>query len=275
MTKQTRLEGDKKSQDAGGRGTAILSPLGGEKGRVLAFFRDSPGDQFSPKIVAKYLRAKHSSVKRICLRLHRRGFLKRDLRGWYQFRADLDRLRETEEPPAGVHGIKIEVRIPDCPFVPGGWISGTTCKSSNHKPPRLVYGLTFGKAWVTVTQHESGLFEIWTKASFSLDEFLMYLTWLEGVFLGAGYPFWQYVPLLKQIGLQRDYGQVQLKGIQNVQVQYARDLFIGTYKKKAHQTRIEAHCWEEMGLLEAVRVLDQLRDRPAPKVKEFDGVGYR
>jgi len=243
------------------------------KRRVLEHLTDHADEVFSAKILALQIKANYENVKKALSRMYKEGLINRLPGGFYQCQADLTKIRAQEIPPLEVHGIKIELDIDifKCPFVPAGLLSGTFNQVKNH---RVVYKLDFRKRAVTISHCSNGLIEIFVKGkpALSYDEFLAFTDWLDGLFTGAGWGFWGNFPRIKQLGINRDYIKVRLGKVKDLSLQYFKNCWVQIYDKKG-QTRIEDHSALDIGLPEALKIIQQLQDpiKYKPDMTKRDG----
>ena len=230
--------------------------------RIMELLEANHGKSLNTYSISRILKLKQNTTRATLSRMIKKDKIKKQ-GSFYRCKLDLEDIR-SELNNIRLHGIKIEA---NCCEMGGRVLSATNFKTQQN---RKIWSLIWNGRQVTITQHDTGLIEIWIKCSksslnLSHDDFENFINFIDGLTYHNKLKNMR----LRQIGINCDMRRLQLKGIQHIKLQEFRNAWAAIYKK-GDQTRIEYHLVLDMPLDDAMRVIHSVI-KPRPKeIKEVE-----
>ena len=179
------------------------------------------------------------------------------MRGFYSAKSEAP---ITYLPPLQVHGIKLEAdlnREGASLFKNPGILNFRTAKRASGGRRLYTVPFTyFNKTYtvkVMVSSKKIELFLNSSHAPLDLAGWLAFTSWLRAAFPSIPYEQWKLI----NIGFNRDYFGIDLKGLRDVTIQVFDGFVLRIYEKSQGRVRQEAHVAGNWSLDDVVRILRQ------------------
>lgn len=222
---------------------------------LLSLLQSIAPEEITPKLAAFQLGVSLEAVRKQLQRLFHRGKIIRSSYGWYRATHTMGSLLRLEDPEIRLHGLKLEGTVPKGE----GASALMSIITQNAKPSsgnRLKTDWTWEGRSINIQVSKSGKLEISMKSSENpLDyvDFEKFISWMDGRFENR-------LHLLKlhlvQIGINRDFTKVRLNGVQTIFLGQFRNAWGQIYyKRKLGVTRVELHIQPNLGLADALNIL--------------------
>ena len=246
---------------------------------ILSFLREHWPEEFTPKVIAHRTGLPHGTVKRALRELLEMNMILQPYRGFYAAKSEAP---VAHLPPLQVHGVKLEVDL-DSRYIDlnrGGaslfinpWILKGPRRASGG---RRLYTATFtylNKTYtikVLVSGRRLELFLNSSHAPLDLPGWLAFTSWLRAAFPGVPYERWRLV----NVGFNRDYFGIDLKGLRDVSITAFDGFVLRIYEKAQGWVRQEVHVAGNWTLDDVVRVLRAELPEILKIPKEGGDMGY-
>ena len=251
----------------------------GSRERVLKFLTATAPEEFTPKWIAVKCSISQNSVKKIVARLHKEGLIEKAYRGMYRGKITVEKMIALERADIKIHGLKIEfspvvVKRENERNVTEQGEGLSLCHLFNDHDlvyqdnTQIVYHIEFLGRNVTVQLMREivGIFIKSTESPLDYTEFRAFKYWLEGKF---GTAFILGSPMLRQVGLNKDYAELRMDGVHSVKLQKWENAWSQIYQKAENVLRREVHLATTIGLDEAIQLLSDQAERIEKRSPNF------
>lgn len=259
----------------------------GSRERVLKFLTATAPEEFTPKTIAVRCSINQNSVKKIVARLFKEGLIEKSFRGMYRGKVTIEKMIALERVDIKIHGLKIEFSPVVLKRENGRVVTEkgeglSLCHLFNDQDlayqdnSQIVYHVEFLGRNVTIQLMRDvvGIFLKSSEAPLDYQEFRSLRWWLEGRF---GNAFLLGSPMLRQVGLNKDYKELRLDGVQSIKLQKWENAWAQIYQKGENILRREVHLATSIGLDEAIQMLQDQAERiekKSPHLHDFHDFMY-
>ncbi|MBN1540326.1 MAG: hypothetical protein JW939_09300 [Candidatus Thermoplasmatota archaeon] len=238
----------------------------GSRERVIKFLEATAPEEFTPKEIAVRCAINPNSVKKIVSRLFKEGKIEKSFHGTYRGKITIEKMIAMERASIKIHGIKIEftpvvVKRENGRIVTEGGEGLSLCHRFNdtnlayQDNTQIVYIEEFlgRKVTVQLMRNIVGIFMDNSESPLDYQEFKAFRYWIEGRF---GNAFMLGNPVLRQVGLNKDYSELRLDGISSIKLQKWENAWAQIYQKAEDVLRREVHLVpKNLSLDEAIKML--------------------
>jgi len=254
--------------------------------KILAVMKQNPKFKYNAKAIYMTLFFKPdrevdkkllAQIRTTLNRLVKDGKIRRYKRGHFQIKPSPEIVKKLDDPDVKVHGVKIEFRLEEHNILGIDGISAPhnitsfidanrfeeVCNGEGKSMRRFSKKAWWEERNITFTIHDCGLIEIFCSASdnpMGLTDFFRFADFISG-FLSPICKFQKNKAVLKQIGLNRDFEELQMEGVSCISVKKFLNDWCRIYQ---HQgvVRYEHHLKLDISLEDAFNSLQLLTYSP-------------
>jgi hypothetical protein len=191
-------------------------------------------------------------------------------RGYFQAKPTANVIAKIESPETLLHGIKIEAkRILGISaehnieaWLETKWFK-PVCNDAGTFLQRWTRSVYWEERYATFTVHETTFTEIFLNCSIkplSYPEFVGFCKFLDGFF--EPFHFDRSDMYMVQVGVGKDYNELELDGLKSVRLHKFANDWAAIYQKEDGRVRFEHHLKLNLGLDDALNLLDILTTPP-------------